>query len=238
MSASGWSMGWNWPHLVGTQDMETRPLSIRRTPRGSVQLNTIASIVTFWCCLPGAHGLANGTAIWNDVLRKSCPFEFQPTGSSSGTYVNLTSEDFMYADWKAEYFPSGGPTSRMKHVASWIGDTYDPKIMQEALFDHGSISSWPTNPWTTNVACGAMLAYNPTSLVFTEFTTKSLGWPEPSGPEAPPNSTSSGTMRAECESYLGPVRRPVLDLLLQYFLQQHPFLVVCTTSMHYTACVQ
>jgi hypothetical protein len=229
-------MGWNWPELGETQHMELRPFAMRRTSRGSVHLNIIASIFTLWCCLPGAYGVVNGTAIWNEVLQRSCPFEFQPKGSSSGTFLNLTRENFMYEDWEAKFFPSGGPTTRMKHVASWIGDKYDPKIMQEALFDYESISSWPTNPWTTNVACGAMLAYNPSSIVFTSYSMNTLGWPEPLGPEGPADSASQGLLRVECETYLTPVRHPVLALVLQHCVQNHAFIVFWTTSLHYTAC--
>jgi hypothetical protein len=235
MSAANWSMGWNCPESGGAQLMELRPFAMRRTSRGSVHLNKLVSMFTLWCCLPVAYGVVNGTTIWNEVLQRSCPFEFQPIGSSSGTFLNLTSEKFMYGDWYSKYFPSGGPTSRMKHVASWIGDKYDPKIMQEALFDYESISSWPTNPWTTNVACGAMLAYNPTSIVFTSYSMKTLGWPEPLGPEGPADSATRGVMRVECESYLGPVRHPVLALVLQYCVQNHAFVAFWTTSMHYTA---
>jgi hypothetical protein len=218
MRAASWTMGWHWPS-GGTQHiehMELRPFAMRRMSLGSVHLKALASILILWWCSPGAYGQVNGTAIWNDVLRKSCPFEFQPNRSSSGTYLNLTSESSMYEGFDAKYFPSGGPTSRMKHVASWIGDKYDPRIMQEALFDYESVSSWPTNPWTTNVACGAMLAYNPTSIVFTSFSKNVLGWPEPSGPEAPPNSATSGSGAVECEAYLGPVRHPLLDPVPQH----------------------
>jgi hypothetical protein len=210
-----------------------KPCVVRRMSRGGVHLNTSASIITLWWCLRWAHGQANGTAIWNDVLQKSCPFEFQPIGSSSGSFLNVTNYDYNF-DFDEDANSGGGPTTRMQHVASWIGDKYDPKIMQETLFDYDSISSWPTLPWTTNVACGAMLSYNPTSIVFTSYTSQILGWPNPTGPEASGSGNAFQYDNLDCELYLGPVCDPTLDPVLE---QHHSFVAFWTTCMTCTESI-
>ena len=163
-------------------------------------------VIATWC-YPSAV-VADGTSIWNDVLWKSCPFEFNPIGAWSMDHLLL---DRMHKNSDISHIP---PNIRMSLVASWVGDRFDPKTFQEAEFDYESISAWPTNPWTTNIECGAMLHWNPNSIVFDAYTYEDhpigLGWPLPErGMYHHPNTYYSDWVKpntVNCEDYLGPVR--------------------------------
>ena len=167
--------------------------------------------------------LADGTAIWNGVLEKSCPFEFNPNGAQSFENLVLANEGgystwsgYAHRDNVSPGYQSGNgyPSDRMSLLASWVGDKFDPRIMQESLFDYESISAWPTNPWSTNIACGAMLAWNPTSFVFTwtiELALESI----PSF-EASRYVVDQPDYQWECGEYLGPVRFPRVAFRKRY----------------------
>jgi hypothetical protein len=184
------------PDVGRTPDMEQRGGTACHRPHGRAQLKTIMYTLILWSCL----GLAKAS-IWDPVLERSCSFEFQPIGSYSRENLHL-SQLSLHRNYPAE-----PPSSRMMQIGSFVGDKFDPKIMQEAPFDYDSISAWPTNPWTTSIACGAMLSYDPNSIMFHNYTPDGTAWPEPAYPESDP--LYPGLRDVYCEDYLGPVRHPV-----------------------------
>ena len=183
---------------------------------------TLQSLALHTCILALCAAPALGdTNTWNEVLERSCPFEFNPEGAlSAEPEVLAPRQTLTPGNWKAPF--EGTAETRMRQVASWVGDTFDPRIMQEADFDYESISTFPSNPWSTNIACGAMLAYDSNTILFDSYTYDPAGagrtWPYTQN-MAPPNVTLHpdtwegffmgpmwGGFGARCEDYVGPVR--------------------------------
>lgn len=72
---------------------------------------------------------------WNDVLAKSCPAEFDPSGST------LSDAEKAY-------------------IGMWVGHEYSVKLLREADFSAGSVSAFNSHPWAEATACGKMVKYD------------------------------------------------------------------------------
>ena len=93
----------------------------------------LASLALALCsALPQAAGDA---ALWNDVLSKSCPHEFNPSASAA-------------------------TAAEKQYIGMWVGHEYDASALREADFTTAKVSAFNNQPWAEAVACGKMIKHS------------------------------------------------------------------------------